>query len=63
MSKAAKQAGKESGQKNNGEDCETGAVVMLSVKDFFGTCGGKLSYIRFEQVQRIRFVLCQTFRK
>ena len=32
--KAAKQAGKESGQKNNGEDCETGAVVMLSVKDF-----------------------------
>ena len=32
--KAAKQAGKESGQKNNGEDCETGAVVMLSVKAF-----------------------------
>ena len=32
--KAAKQAGKESGQKNNGEDCETGAVVMLSVKNF-----------------------------
>ena len=32
--KAAKAAGKAEGVKNSGEDCETGAVVMLSVKDF-----------------------------
>ena len=49
-----------------------GAQVVTTASTAATTCfycqnpvvlGGKLSYIRFEQVQRIRLVLCQTFRK